>query len=686
MSRRRFYMLFASALCGLLILLSVLHLETHAQAPTKGVAWTDVPCSEFNLSLPAESNVSCGYVTAPLRHAAPDGPTIQLATVVLPSSAADRQPDPLFMAQGGPGGSTIGTYAQYLIQKPDARPTQNRDIVLWDRRGTLFSKPALMCPEVSQADLTNALADTPADPSDDGLGPYQACGDRLAAEVGDLSAFNSAENADDVEDVRVALGYDEINLYGVSYGTELGQFVMRQQPDHLRSVILDAVVPLDYNLMTEPAFAKERIAEKYFSACATDVRCNAEFPDLAARYLALIDRLNEEPVVVAMAPELTASETYQIRLTGSLLESALYGALYSNVHNLIPLIIDQADKGNFTFVSTALLPQSLIGDTMATGMYMTVACADRGDTDPSLVDYSTINPRLAEEERQGAEAVMSICQSWGIDLLPRSDLDLVVSDIPTLLLSGDFDPITPPQYAETLLPNLAQGKHVIFPSGSHGQAVTSVCSNGIISGFLDSPTGELDTACTDAPVSGFVTIDDVITLPPLQHALAAQGLSLMGLLGLGLTVAPGLLIGLFLLSVIPIYGIGWIISLFRRQPQAEKQGWSRSWSRAAPWLALAAAIVLLAFVLLLGFTVGSTFVGDRNLLLLSAIPGSFRWIFFLPPLLVVLVGLMLIATIALWRGPQRSLIGRLYYTLLTLAGISGVFGLYSLGVMALGFG
>jgi pimeloyl-ACP methyl ester carboxylesterase len=670
-------------------LVSVTHANAWAQTGQKLSAWTAVDCSEFKINnLTADSGVDCGYVTAPLKHAEPDGPTIQLAVVILPAVDADKEPDPLFIAQGGPGGSTIGTYADFLITEPNSRQSTNRDIVLWDQRGTLYSKPPLLCPEVSQADLSNALADAaPASDAEDSE-PYQACGTRLAGEAGDLSAFNSSENADDIETLRVALGYDQINFYGVSYGTELGQFIMRQQPGHLRSVILDAVVPLDYNLLTEPAFAKERIAEKYFDACAADARCNAAFPNLAQRYLALVDRLNAEPVDVSVSTvELLGGQVYQVKLTGSMLESALYASLYSNVHDLVPLIIDEADKGNYVFVTGTLLPSILFDDTFATGMHLAVACAERGDTDPGAVDYSMINPRLAEEERQSAEAELSICKSWGIELLPRTDLEPIVSDIPTLLLSGDFDPITPPEYAAKLLPTLSNGRHVIFPGGEHGQAVTNSCANDIIGSFLDTPTGEIDVSCADKPVSNFLTAEDVISLPPLKSALEQKGFG--GLLASAGKIAPDLLVGLFLLSVIPVYGLGWLISLSRRNKSNnnddESTGWTRNWAHRAPWLALLTALVLLVFVGLLIFAVSSTVMVDQNLAFLGAIPASWRWLFILPPLFFILVVLMVVATVAMWIGRHRSLGGRIYYTLMTLASISAVSGLIKIGVMWLAF-
>src|SRR5262249_46716639 len=164
-----------------------------------------------------EPDAVCGYVSVPLRHGDDASPRIRLAVVVIPApDPAARQPDPLFLAQGGPGGSTISGFGQVLLDDPGKRPTLNRDVVLWDQRGTYFSQPRLLCREMGQL---AAGADEEKQKE-----AYRRCGERLAKEAGDLSAFNSIENARDIDDVRAALGYDKYNFYGVSYGTELGQF------------------------------------------------------------------------------------------------------------------------------------------------------------------------------------------------------------------------------------------------------------------------------------------------------------------------------------------------------------------------------------------------------------------------------------------------------------------------------
>jgi len=601
--------------------------------------------------------MECGYVTVPLRHAQPTGPTIQLATIILPAVATPRLPDPLFMAQGGPGGSTIDAYGAQLAYGPENRPTTNRDIVLWDQRGTLYSKPALFCPESSQEEKEGADADSSA--------AYRACGQRLEKEAGDLSAFNSAENADDVEALRVALGYDDINFYGVSYGTELGQFLMRQRPDHLRSVILDAVVPLGYNLFIEPAFAQQRIGEKYLLGCAAEPTCNAAFPNLARRYLALIDRLNEKPVTVQVTADDENGTRTPVELTGDLLENTLYSALYMNVHDLIPLIIDRADRGDFTFVSTYLLPLSMSDENIADGMHYSVICADGGDTSLDGVAFPGVLPRIVKNTRDEAETELQICRDWKIELLPRQALEPVSTAIPTLLLSGDFDPITPPHYAASLLPHLSRATHVIFPRGAHGQVAVSSCGNTISRAFLDNPDAAPDSSCAKVAVPAFATDKDVVFMRAARNVMAVQGLS--GLRFLLVFAIPAVVCAGLLLTAVPVYPIAFLAK--RRNSQVASSGFAHLVSKAAPWLAAVAASMLVLFLVGSWMALGSTMRTNEKLLAMAALPARWSWLFALPSLVAVVAVLMLATAVVLWWSRQRSLAGRLYFSVLTLAAI-----------------
>src|SRR6185436_18504302 len=305
---------------AVLILAVVLCVPTLAQDTLKFTeAWFPEDCGILKLRV-KDPGPTCGFVSVPLRHEDPQSPRIRLAVVVIPAlDKTGRQPDPLFLAQGGPGGSTIGGFGQVLLDDPLKRPSLNRDLVLWDQRGTYFSQPRLLCREVGQ------LAGDAGEEKQKEA--YRRCGERLSKEAGDLSAFNSLENARDVDDVRSALGYEKYSFYGVSYGTELAQFLLRLNPPQLRSVVLDAVVPLGFSLVTDVPSAKQQVMQQYARACEESPSCNAAYPSLGARYLALLDRLDKEPVPYAVVDAKTTPgkpRVLQSSLTGRDFDAVLY--------------------------------------------------------------------------------------------------------------------------------------------------------------------------------------------------------------------------------------------------------------------------------------------------------------------------------------------------------------------------
>ena len=181
----------------------------------------------------------CGYVAVPEEHANPEGVTIRIPVAILRATGSNPQPDPLFLAQGGPGGDAFELFSYYL---PQSSLVNDRDLVVINQRGTIYAEPDLRCTEIAEG-----MGELLSMPTDSGTERYnellQACYQRLENEGVNLSAFDSVENAADMDAVRQALGYDDINFYGVSYGTLLGLHLMRDYPDHLRSVILDGVVP-----------------------------------------------------------------------------------------------------------------------------------------------------------------------------------------------------------------------------------------------------------------------------------------------------------------------------------------------------------------------------------------------------------------------------------------------------------
>jgi pimeloyl-ACP methyl ester carboxylesterase len=623
-------------------------------------AWSPEDCGVFKLP-ENDPGVLCGFVSVPLRHGEAGSPRIRLAVVVIPAlDRANRRPDPLFLAQGGPGGSTIGGFGEVLLSDPSKRPTVNRDLVLWDQRGTYFSQPRLQCRETSR------LPDE-ATPEQERQA-LRDCGRRLVAEAGDLSAFNSLENARDVDAVREALGYESFNFYGVSYGTELGQFVMRERPQHLRAVVLDAVVPMGFNLVTDVPAVKQRVMQRYAQACAESPSCAAAYPDLGRRYLALLDRLDAAPVKLRIGrPGPDGSPAPTATLTGRDLDGALYQSLYQReAVPLVPYIVDRAEQGDYSFVLNFV---SLMNDAhgdMADGMYMSVVCAEHGDTPVAALTFPGVVGRLADGASEEGRQILQVCRDWGIRLLEKGLLAPVRSDVPTLLLSGAFDPITPPAHAERVASTLSRAWPVTFPRGTHGQAFTQPCANRIIAAFLDAPDRRPDAACANEATPAFYTPDQLLSLPARDRP---QGATLQdhvrALAGPAAVVAGALLL---LFSAVPVYAVTEVVRVFRRRAWTPPEGFGGRLVAAAPWIPVLSGLLLLGFLAIAATQIAGEIQRNQFLLLVGAVPAGVKTLtVWLAPYALALV-LMSAAMLRLWRHRARSRMGRVYYTLLVVAG------------------
>ena len=218
---------------------------------------------------------------------------------------------------------------------------------------------------------------------------------------------------------------------------------------------------------------------------------------------------------------------------------------------------------------------------------------------------------------------------------------------------------------------------MVFPTGSHGQAVTNECSNAIIQRFLDDPTAPPDTSCVAKVVGGFATEEDVITVPALRSVLAAHGVDGSRQVR-AVTWVPGLIGVLLLLTAVVVYPVGGLVRLLRK-----RRIYDSALARTAPWLAVASALVLAAFFVGAAIAIGATIVANENLLAMGAISARWRWLFVLPTVGAVLVSLMLFVAAQLWRRRQRSQAGRLYFTLLAVGGAIAIVNLLALGVVGL---
>ena len=597
----------------------------------------------------------CGYVVVPLRHAEPDGATIRLPVAV--RRAAAGAPDPLLLAQGGPGGDAFKVFS--ILVQPTGDLSTSRDIVIFNQRGTPYAEPELTCPETDAA-----LADILAADSEEGERLYNealaACYDRLLAESIDLSAFNSLENAADVPLIARALGYDEYNFYGVSYGTLLGLHLMRNHPEGLRSVILDSVVPPDVNFLSEIAASEDRVFGEVFAACAADPACAAAYPNLEARFYALVAQYDQLPVDMTLTDPETG-QSYDTYLDGRGLRSVLYQLLYvPRMAAVLPSVIANIEAGDLRYLE-AMWPLLVFDQLVAEGMYNSVICAEDADIDVAAVPLDGVRPEIAATAVDSLQSILDGCARWQVEPLPPSVDDPVVSDIPTLLLSGRFDPVTPPAFAAVAAVGLSNATNLVDPTAAHGVAFQNDCINGIILDFLADPSAPPDSSCLAAAEPLDFVPPDAVTLPLLAdvNQLRPRVLVAFG-------VAAVLL--LVVLSPFLLWPIVYLVRVFGDKPEARAAA-----DRRVRWLGrgllLAFGALALVFgVGLLGFVVAA--VSDLTLATALALPGAAAPLLWLPIILLALAVAAVVALVIMWRRPgSGSLPGKVYHTIVAVCAV-----------------
>lgn len=612
----------------------------------------DVP-----FDLVAGQDVLCYYLTVPARYDDPAGRTIRLAVMVVRATDPNPHPDPLFFAQGGPGGSTIDLYTSYLFNSH--RLTPNRDFVLLEQRGTLFSQPSLYCSEYDDFVIAHLNVILPDEESRQlSRQALLGCLERFRADGVVMSDFNSIENARDIETLRIALGYDQINLYGVSYGSLLAQHYMRLHPDSLRSVILDGVVPLGSNLYLESIHHESRAFDYFFDACLADPVCNRHYPDLENVFYDIILQLDESPVSIVLH-DLETDTEHPALVDGA----SLYGSVFQMFYNatlskLLPRIIYDAKEGDFEILSR-VLSLFVFDRTMSYGMYFSVMCAEVGEFDPASIDYSGIRPEIVAFDEGGAESVLQICRNWNVPALSDIETRPVQGDMPVLLLSGGFDPVTPASNADQVAAFLPNSYNITFPWGAHGQIFDNACADQIVQDFLDAPSPEPDTACLiDYQSPNFFAPRDIIMLPVTLKLLRLDASVVPGLLGL--------LAGFFgLLSAWFFLPLAWFIGKLQSPaPDAPK---TSCFLRLATPLALLNGALMGIFLLAYFVAIIESLDGDLQFLLFFGLPGAFRPIFILPLLALMLTFGMMLMSLMGWFSEAWHVLRKIYYSLITFS-------------------
>lgn len=454
------------------------------------------PCEQFEVRTRASATQGytlCGYVAVPESHSNPaNGRTLRLAVVIYKSPNRAAAPDPLLMAQGGPGGSTLylyGNHVSFLVP----RVLQTRDVVLIEQRGTRFSQPFLYCDEVEY--FLMGTLDDPAGYEDvfEKQDALQRCYDRLRGQGINLNAYNSIENAHDMAYISAALGYEQFNFYGVSYGALLGQHLLALYPERLRTMVLDSVVPMQTNWIVEAPRSADHALKGIFATCATDGRCNTRYPHLESTFLATVNRLNREPQsVVIQMPTFSAT----VRLTGDLFIRVLYDMMYLE-SGAVPAVISGVAEGNVGMIQNQIVDHAVTALAGTNGMYASTMCAEDGDySADELVNIEGLYPDVVRVVGGTLDNdLLELCPVWQVTPLPAEVDSVAQSEVPTLLLSGALDPITPPRFAQEVATGLPNSTVLEFPRQSHGVFFRTDCARQIVSQFVLDPAARLDVAC-----------------------------------------------------------------------------------------------------------------------------------------------------------------------------------------------
>jgi pimeloyl-ACP methyl ester carboxylesterase len=425
----------------------------------------------------------CGTLQVPEDRDAPEGRTIPLNILVAPAGGpGERLPDPLFMFAGGPGlGGTV--LADYAVESFSG-VNEKRDIVLVDLRGTGKSNP-LNC-RIYGTEIPGFFGDLfPPD-------AVKACRAELEKKA-DLRLYTTARAVEDTDDVRKALGYGKINLYGTSYGTRVALAYMRRFPDAVRAAILDGVAPTDAKVPLYHATAGQRALDLILAACESDAKCHGAFPDVKREIQDVLARFDKGAVDTAVTDPKTG-KAVAVKLDRGSFGEALRNAMYSpKTIALLPSVIHKAFLNDYTFFAQInLRMRTVYQDNLAIGMFLSVACAE----DIPLItpeDTATVSAGTFLGDYRVAQQVQA-CRFWPRGPLPEGFNEPVRSDAPTLIVSGDMDPVTPPSFGDHVLATLPHGVHAVLKSGSHSG--TDPCLEQLIEEFISAGSaGKLDLSC-----------------------------------------------------------------------------------------------------------------------------------------------------------------------------------------------
>lgn len=429
----------------------------------------------------------CAQLSVPLNPEIADSDTLDLAIARIPARRQSDARDAFTLLAGGPGQSAIESFP--AVAYAFRHIMRDHDVILIDQRGTGDSS-RLGCPQEPDS-LGVEFDDDPAMLTESS----KACLEQLDA---DPRLFTTSVAVQDLEAVRQALGVSQWNLYGISYGTRVALHYLRRYPDKVRTLVLDAVVPPTVPLGPDIASLAQRSLDLIFERCADDTGCSEAFGDLHTTSAELLASLKAQPRTITFE-DVASGKIETMEFTWQHLAVTLRLLSYSSqTASILPSMLHEAiANDNFApLARQAMLQSRSLGDSLATGMHHAVICTE----DAPYMSPETDASVQSTESYMGDKVVSSLlatCASWPAGIIDEDFRETVESSVPTLILSGEADPITPPFYGDEVAESLSNVRHIVNPAQGHMQAPFG-CMPVLLAQFVDSTdTQALDTRCLE---------------------------------------------------------------------------------------------------------------------------------------------------------------------------------------------
>ncbi|MFO0990536.1 MAG: alpha/beta hydrolase [Hyphomicrobiales bacterium] len=496
----------------LAIVLAMMFIGAPAAVATPEYKFETAACPKTPAPIKELKTARCGRLTVPENRRQPNGRTITLSVAIIPAATANPKPDPIVWLAGGPGDDAITEIPMALA----GNLNRDRDVIFMSQRGTYSAQPSLVCPEADR--VPAAVLDMPFDAAEAGTAYAQAIAqcrlrqEKLGVELG---AFNTIESSADLEDLRLALGIWQWNVYGISYGTDHALTYMRLYPEGIRSVGIDGIFPppLAGGVSTWTS-AGEGI-NAVFRACSAQQKCRERYGDIAATFLRLVKRYEESPQTVKVSVP-GVDESVKVKISGGML---VEWAVSPGTHIAaeVPAIIDALDHGDATRLATTWaaprVNPAAIG-VVSNGLFESVSCGEwipyesqQSVEEAGARAFPKFPPSIWKDA-PNLQFLRSNCDEWKVPPVGSSVREITASKIPTLVISAQYDAQTAASFGPLVAKTLANSTVVEIPSVAHvafasPSPAANACAHEIVRDFFEV-FNAVDTSCTSrVPATDF---------------------------------------------------------------------------------------------------------------------------------------------------------------------------------------